>query len=33
MKDPIAEKDLSSKEFPGQFLPAELSQIAEYIIT
>ena len=28
----IAEKDLSSKEFPGQFLPAYLREIAENII-
>jgi hypothetical protein len=31
-KKGIAEKDLSSKEFPGQFLPAYLREIAENII-
>jgi hypothetical protein len=29
----MTEKDLSSEKFPGQFLPAELRQMAEYIIT
>jgi hypothetical protein len=31
-KDPMAEKDLSSEKFPGQFLPADLGQITENII-
>ena len=31
-KDSIVENDLCSKEFPGQFLPADLRQIAKNII-
>ena len=31
-KDPIAEEDLSSEKFPGQFLPSDLGQITENII-
>ena len=31
-KDLMVENDLSSKELPGQFLPADLGQIAENII-
>jgi hypothetical protein len=32
-KDPMVEENLTPEKFPGQFLPADLGQLAENIVT